>query len=103
MAALETNTASVAFFYRLVRDFAEKTPVWGQAIRYQTRPDERYDLTLISQRVYGRRDEFMTVMAAAGLDSVENLLSEQLLVLPTELQLLDLKRKAGFVNLAQDR
>lgn len=103
MASLERNTASIAVFYRLVRDFAVKTPVWGQALRYQTLPDERNDLTLISQRVYGRRDEFMAVMAAAGLNSVEDTLPEQLLVLPTEAQLRDMKATAGFVNLSKDR
>lgn len=99
--ALETNTAAAAMFYRSVRDFAEQTPVWGTAIRYQTLADERLDLTLISRRVYGRVDEFITVMAAAGLDSVEQILPEQLLVLPTEAQLRDLKIAAGLVNTAQ--
>ena len=84
--------------YRLVRDFAIKTKPWETAIRYYTKPDERKDLTLVSQRVYGRRDEFLTIMAAAGLDSVENVLPEQLLTLPTDAALTAFKERAKFVN-----
>ncbi|MEM4986249.1 hypothetical protein V8G57_02495 [Collimonas sp. H4R21] len=94
----EKNTVATAIFYRQVRDFVAKTPVWGMAIRYQTKPDERFDMTLISRRIYGRPDEFLVVMAAAGLDSVEQELPEQLLVLPTESQLLTLKTAARFGN-----
>lgn len=95
---IEKNSASCAAFYRAVRTFAQRTKPWQTAIRYQTRPDERGDLTLVSFRVYGRRDEFLAVSAAAGLESVENLLPEQLLVLPTEAQLAAMKDRAGFVN-----
>ncbi|MDP5007463.1 MAG: hypothetical protein NWQ13_00290 [Glaciimonas sp.] len=89
--------SSYVVLYRQVRDFAQQTPVWATATRYQTKPDERFDLTLVSRRVYGRIDEFMVIMAAAGLDSVEQELSEQLLVLPTESQLIRMKRIAGIV------
>jgi hypothetical protein len=100
---IETNTPSVAIFYKLVRSFALSTAVWDTAFRYQTNPDERYDLTLVSRRVYGRVDEFVTVMAAAGLDSVEQMLPEQLLILPTEAQLTDMKNQAKFNNLDVNR
>lgn len=96
MSAQPNNTVSIAVFYRQVRNFVEKTPVWGRAIRYQTKPDERFDMTLISRRVYGRPDEFLTVMAAAGLDSVEQALPEQLLVLPTDAQLSAIKVSSRF-------
>lgn len=82
--------------YRLVRDFSVQTPGWGSAIRYQTMPDERYDLTLASQRVYGRRGESLVVQAAAGLDSPEHELSERLLVLPNDAQLRAMKIQAGY-------
>lgn len=89
--------------YRYVRDFAVKTKAWEVAIRYQTKPDERLNLPLVSYRVYGRRDEFLTIMAAAGLDSVEQSMPEQLLTLPTAQQLLAIKAQAGFVNLDKYR
>lgn len=95
---IEDQTPACAAMYRLVRDFAAKAKPWSTATRYHTKPDERHDLTLVSQRVYGRRDEFLTVMAAAGLDSVEQELPEQLLTLPTEAQLMAFKERARFVN-----
>jgi hypothetical protein len=95
---IEEQTASCAAMYRLVRDFALKSKPWSTAIRYHTRPDERHDLTLVSQRVYGRRDEFLTIMAAAGLDSVEQILPEQLLTLPTDATLTAFKERSRFAN-----
>ena len=80
----------------LVRDFAELTPAWGTAIRYFTRPDERFDLTRVSVRVYGRASEALVVQAAAGLDSPELELSERALVLPTAQQLRAMKIRAGY-------
>jgi hypothetical protein len=103
MAGLDAQSTAAARFYREVRDFAVKTPVWGEALRYHTKPDERCDITLASRRVYGRRDEFMVIAAAAGLDSVEQPMPEQLLVLPTEQQLRALKTRAGFRNLDSQR
>lgn len=80
----------------LVRDFAEKTPAWGPAIRRFTLPDERFDLTRVSVRVYGRASEALVVQAAAGLDSPELELTERALVLPTPQQLRDMKIRAGY-------
>lgn len=101
--SIEKNSASVAAFARDVRNFALRTKPWQTAIRYQTKPDERRDLTLVSMRCYGRRDEFMAVRAAAGLESIEDELTEQLLVLPTEAQLTEIKARSGFVNRAGQR
>ena len=80
----------------LVRDFSEQTPAWGEAVRYFTRPDERFDLTRVSVRVYGRTNEALVVQAAAGLDSPELELSERALVLPTPQQLRNMKIRAGY-------
>lgn len=85
--------------YRLVRQFAVSVPTWsGDAIRYQTLPDEEYDLTLVSQRVYGNRGEYLAVMAAAGLDSFNQRLEQQTIILPSSAKLEQLKRDAGFVG-----
>ena len=80
----------------LVRDFAEQTSAWSPAIRYFTRPDERFDLTRVSVRVYGSTSESLVVQAAAGLDSPELALSERALVLPTAQQLRVMKIRAGY-------
>ena len=85
-------------FYREVRAFAVKTKVFETAIRYSTKPDEAWDLTLVSQRVYGNRYEALTIMAAAGLDRVDQELKQQSLVLPTPSQLISIKKKCGYVG-----
>lgn len=82
--------------YQLVRDFAVQTPAWGAAVRYFTLPDERFDLTLVSQRVYGNRNEALVIQAAAGLDSPELELSERALALPTAMRLAEMKLQAGY-------
>lgn len=82
--------------YQLVRDFAVQTPAWGAAVRYFTLPDERFDLTLVSQRVYGNRNEALVIQAAAGLDSPELELTERALVLPMPTRLMAMKLQAGY-------
>ncbi len=83
-------------FYREVRQFALTAPAWEDAVRYFTRPDERWDLTLVAQRVYGSRDEYLAVMAAAGLDRMDQELTERELVLPTADRLALIKKRTGF-------
>lgn len=84
-------------FYKRIRQFATETPSWATAIRYHTKPDERFDLTLVARRVYGLPDEWPVIMAAAGLQSVDEPLNEQLLVFPTLAQLQTLKRELGVI------
>lgn len=81
---------------KLVRDFAQRQPQWAECIVYETSPDERWDISLVCQRVYGNRDDFLTILAAAGMDSVEQELTERTLVLPTQRQLDAMKSLAGF-------
>ncbi|WP_321946588.1 hypothetical protein [Paraburkholderia sp. J10-1] len=80
-----------------------QTPGWSPAIRYFTKPDERFDITLIAQRVYSDRSEFMAIFAAAGLDTVEQEVPEQLLTLPTYAQLQTIKRQTGYLTDAEQR
>jgi hypothetical protein len=82
--------------FRMVRDFADQAQPWQTAVRYQTLPDERYDITKVSARVYGTLSNTLVIQAAAGLDSPEQPLTERLLVLPTAAQLRTMKLKAGF-------
>lgn len=83
--------------YKRIRQFALETPDWATAIRYHSKPDEKHDLTLIARRVYGLPNEWPVIMAAAGLQSVDEPLKEQLLVLPTLAQLQTLKRELGVI------
>lgn len=81
-----------------VRRFAIETPAWGEALRVFTNPGERFDLTAVSQRVYGTRTETLVIQAAAGLDNPEHELTERLLVLPTPAQLRAMKQAAGYAE-----
>ena len=83
--------------YKRIRQFALETPDWATAIRYHSKNDEKHDLTLIARRVYGLPNEWPVIMAAAGLQSVDEPLNEQLLVLPTLSQLQTLKRELGVI------
>ena len=82
--------------FQAVRRFSQATRDWERALRYMTLPDERFDLTKVSARVYGTRDEALVIQAAAGLDSPELELTERRLVLPTAEQLAAMKRDAGY-------
>jgi hypothetical protein len=97
------SPAATAAYVKAVRKFAVQTPDWADAIRYFTLPDERYDLTLVAKRVYGDRNEFMAIFAAAGLDTLEQVLPEQQLVLPTAAQLMTIKRQTGYLTDAEAR
>lgn len=93
-----TSYTAAAELVRRVADFSQRQPEWAECVIYMTRPDERWDLTLVSDRVYGNRDEALVVMAAAGLDTVEQELPESRLVLPTAAQLARIKAQCGFVG-----
>lgn len=97
---LDQDTRAAKSFYREVRKFAENVKPWdATAIFYDTKPDEALDLTLVSERVYGRRDEYLTVMAAAGLDGFDQTLTQRRIVLPDEGQLIAIKRRTGFESI----
>jgi hypothetical protein len=100
---IDLNPQAAKNFYREVRRFAERTRPWQEAIFYDVQPDERWDLTLVSKRVYGRRDEYLAVLAAAGLDMFDQGLTQKRLVLPSEAQLNIIKRKTGFESIADLR
>jgi hypothetical protein len=98
-----TSYTAAGNFYRMVRDFAQRQKPWAECILYRTLPDEKLDITLAARRVYGTPDEFLTIMAAAGMDSVEQEMPEQDLILPTARQLLELKALAGIATLSSER
>lgn len=85
-------------FYRAVRQFAATRQPWQDAVRYDSLPDEEWDLTLVSQRIYGNRNEALAVMAAAGLDRMDQQLTQRAIVLPTPIQLEALKRQTGYAT-----
>lgn len=84
-------------FYREVRLFAVTEPTYSGARQVvRTLPSERFDLTLVARRVYGDPEETLAIQAAAGLATVDSVLEEQNLVLPTAEHLRYLKQKCGL-------
>jgi hypothetical protein len=100
---IDNNTTAAKNFYKLVREFVESVKPWETARYYDTKPDEEYDLSLVSQRVYGNRDEFLAVLASAGLSAFDQRLTQRKLILPTPAQLYLFKRQSGFESLADAR
>lgn len=101
---MDKDSQAAAAFYRAVRDFALKAKSWDKnVIFYETKPDEKYDLSLVSRRVYGSREEYLAVMAAAGLDSFDAPLPQTKLRLPNLLTLMQLKRQTGFESQGEYR
>jgi len=100
----DQDTRAAKSFYREIRKFAERAKPWDpNAVFYQTLPDEALDLSLVSMRVYGRRDEYLAVMAAAGLDTFDQPLPQRQIVLPNEGTLIGIKRRTGFESIADYR
>src|SRR5690606_30044485 len=84
-------------FYRAVREFALTAPVWDPTrLVVETTPEDRWDLTLVSERVYGNRYEYLAVMAAAGLDRLDQELTERELVLPSPERLELIKQACNY-------
>lgn len=103
---MDRQTPAAKSFYRAIRDFAEdrQRHPWKAAIYYTTLPDEMHDPTLVSRRVYGRPDEFLAVMAAAGLNlSIQPMPQATRLALPNEQDLVAIKRRTGFESRAAYR
>jgi len=88
-------TATAAYIRR-VSMFAQGQPAWSDRIVYETKPDEEWDMTKAAERVYGSRDEWLAIMAAAGLDGIEQPLTPRTLVLPTADQLRAIKAETGY-------
>jgi hypothetical protein len=101
--SIDKNTTAAAIFYAEVRKFSLRTKPWQSAIFYHTKPDEIWDLTLVSERVYSNRDEYLAVMAVAGIDCVDMPLTQRMLVFPTPMQLYKIKQAAGFESQAKNR
>jgi hypothetical protein len=98
------DTRAAKDFYDEIRRFAERAQPWQQGIVwYETKPDERFDLSLVAARVYGRRDEYLAVLAAAGLDGFDQPLTERIIALPSEFRLTAIKRATNFESVASMR
>lgn len=91
------STQAHRVYYRLVRDFSQSVKPWDVAIYHDVAPDERWDITLTARKVYGDPSEYLTIMAAAGMDTVDQPLEQKRLVLPSADRVRAFKRKAGLL------
>lgn len=111
MATANTPTGTahtaVAQFVMMVRSFAQRQPVWGDRIDYEVRPGYEFDLIRIATEAYGsdiaRRWGWIAVMAAAGMDSVEQPLRPQTIVLPLATQGDEMARACGLITSPWER
>lgn len=89
-------------FYRAVRQYVVTAPVWAaDLVSHEILLDEIFDLTLVSQRVYGNRNEFLAVMASAGIDRCDQpLQSGSVIRLPNAQRLEMLKQATGCASTA---
>ncbi len=101
---MDSNPQAARALYRLVRDFSVGVSVTSRnVIYYDIKPDERFDASRVSFRVYGRWDEYLAVMAAAGIDTIEQPMEQKTIALPTDGLLTSMKRQAGFESIAEYR
>lgn len=102
-AYIDQNSQAARLFFKKVSNFVRGAKAWDAVVSYEIKPDERLDATLISRRVYGTSDEFLTVMACAGVDSFDDDFKQVVLILPNKNKLEQLKRESGFESVAANR
>ena len=94
---IEKNTTAAKRFFKAVKTFSENAKGWdSNVIWHEVKPDEILDATLIAQRVYKRRGEFLAIMAAAGIDSVDQEMAQKTIALPSYAKLIQLKHSTGY-------
>lgn len=90
---MDQDPMAAARFMRLVQGYVKGG---RDLIAHDITPADVDDWTEISQRIYGNRDEILTVMACAGLTNTAERLTQKRIYLPSPVALVSLKRKAGF-------
>lgn len=100
---IDINSIAAKNFYKEIRKFALNTKPWDIAVRHEVRPDEINNAMLISMRVYGRNDEFIAVIAAAGLNTTDDEFEYGIITLPNNEQLNRIKFKVGFESIGENR
>lgn len=93
----DQDSAAARRFYGAVRRFSATAKNNTVGVQFlQVMPPECWDITKLSQRVYGNRHEGLACMAALGIDQA-NLLTEQRTgAFPTAAKLEQIKRECGY-------
>lgn len=100
---LDKNSQNAKNFFKLVSNFSKTAKAWEPMVRYEVKPDERFDPTLISRRVYENSNEFLAIMACAGISSFDEEIVQKTLVLPNKQLLERMKRITGFESNPENR
>lgn len=100
---LDQNSQAARVFFKKVANFVKGAKAWDAVVTYEIKPDEYVDATLISRRVYGNSDEFLTVMACAGISNFDEGFPQGPLILPNQQKLMQLKRESGFESVDANR
>lgn len=101
---MDNNTTAAKAFYREVRRLCANARPWTSGIVFiDTTPSDRMDISKISERIYGTRHEVLAVMAAAGMNTMNQPLEQQRIAVPTKERLMMLKRQTGFESVPELR
>lgn len=100
---LDVNSQAARSFFKKVSAFVQNAQAWDEVVSYEIKPDENLDATLISRRVYGTSEEYLVVMACAGIDSFDDQIRQGILLLPNQSKLFSLKRESGFESIDANR
>lgn len=103
MNHIDQNSQAARVFFKEVAAFVNSAKSWDDVVSYEIKPDEFANAPLISMRVYGTVDEFLTVLACAGVDSFDDPIKQGVLILPNMKKLISLKRKSGFESIDANR
>lgn len=96
------NPNAARNFYKAVRQFSLHNKPWqGGSIIVTLNPDETWDLSKVSRRAYQRPDEYLAVMAACGLSSIDQPIIQKTITLPNDMTLKQIKRNTGFETIAE--
>lgn len=101
---IDQDISAAARFYWEVNQWSRNAKFWREnIIRHEILPDERLDITKISERVYGNRYEILCIMAAGNMYLMTEELKGFYLILPPPITLEDIKRRTGFESQPDQR
>lgn len=93
---LDQNSQAARAFFREISNLAKTAKSWDAVVFYDIKPDEIFDPFLVSRRIYGRPDEYLAVMAAAGIDTIDVGIEQKQIILPNEAKLRQIKEATEF-------
>lgn len=97
---MDKDPTAAARFFRAIQ---KHNATGNGVLTHDVKPDEIHDITLISERVYGHREEYLAVLASYGASFVVLPIEQKTITLPTPEALIRIKRETGFESMNQLR